>query len=199
MSEKVKKPFFKKWWFWVIVVVIALGAIGSGGSGDDKKTADTSGKPAASDSTKKEEKKAEEKIYNVGESLDVGKFGIVINKCSEQKEFKSGNQYMKNVTTEGKFIVVEAKITNNDSDSRTIDTEMFKVVDDKNREFKVYSKAELMMILGDKYLFLESVNPGMSRTGTFVFEVPADVTAYSLKVYPGIGFKTGTPQTVKLK
>lgn len=199
MSEKVKKPFFKKWWFWVIVVVIALGAIGSGGSGDDKKTADTSGKPAASDTAKKDDKKEEEKVYNVGDSVTAGKISVVINKVSEQKEFKSGNQFIKNVTTEGKFIVVEGKITNNDSDARTIDTNMFKLVDDKKREFEVYSKAELMMILGDKYLFLESVNPGMSRTGTFVFEVPADVATYSLKVYPGVGFKTGTPQTVKLK
>lgn len=56
-----------------------------------------------------------------------------------------------------------------------------------------------MMILGDKSLFLESCNPGMSRTGTFVFEVPEDVESYSLKVGSGTGFAAKTSEIVKLK
>lgn len=198
MEKPIKKPLFKRWWFWVIVVIVVIGAIASGGNDNTKPTADNS-KPTVSDSTKKEDKKEEEKTYKIGDDITSGKINVIINSCTEKKEFKSGNQFIDDVKTEGKFIVVEAKITNNDSESRTIDTNMFKLVDSQDREFDVYSKFELMTILDDKYLFLESVNPGMSRTGTFVFEVPEDVNTYSLKIYPGIMFKTGTPQIVKLK
>lgn len=194
METKVKKPFYKKWWVWAIVIVVIIGAIASGGGNDDTKPADSK-KPTVTDGAKKEE----EKTYKIGDDIASGKINVIINSCTEKKEFKSGNQFIENVKTEGKFIVIDAKLTNNDKESRTIDTGMFKLVDSQNREFDVYSKAELMMILDDKYLFLESVNPGMNRTGTFVFEVPEDVSSYSLKIYPGIMFKTGTPQIVKLK
>lgn len=197
----MKKPFYKKWWFWLIVVIIVVGAIGSGGESKDsgKEISKTSPTSKQTSKTASAEKTEEAETYKIGDDVKVGKINVIINKCDEKKEFKSNNRFMKNVNTEGKFIAIDAKITNNDSEARTIDTNMFKIVDSKNREFEVYSKAELMMILGDKYLFLESVNPGMNRAGTFVFEVPADVNQYSLKVYPGIMFKTGDPKVIKLK
>lgn len=196
MEENVrkKKSIFKRWWFWLIVVVVIIGIAGSiGGTEDDAKQA---GSPGA---TKAADPAPEEKVYKIGDSVEVGKFSITISSCTEQDKFKSDNMYIDDVTTEGKFIAVEAKIINNDKEARTIDTNMFKLVDSQNREFEVYSKFELMTMLGDKYLFLESVNPGMSRSGIFVFEVPKDVNEYSLKMYPGILFKTGKPEIVKLK
>ncbi|APC83956.1 hypothetical protein [Clostridium botulinum] len=39
MSEKVKKPFYKKFWVWIIAIIIIGGVIGSNGS---KKTRTTS-------------------------------------------------------------------------------------------------------------------------------------------------------------
>lgn len=38
MSEKVKKPFYKKWWFWLIVFFVAVGALVSGGEGQEVTT-----------------------------------------------------------------------------------------------------------------------------------------------------------------
>ncbi len=194
MQENIrkKKPIFKRWWFWIIAVVVIIGIWGSGGG--DEGDVKQAGSPGVTTPTKEAEK-----IFAIGDSIDVGKFGITINSSTEQDKFHSDNMFIEDVTTEGKFVAVEAKIVNNDKEARTIDTNMFKLVDSQNREFGVYSKAELMTILGDKYLFLESVNPGMSRSGVFVFEVPKDVNEYSLKMYPGILFKTGAPETVKLK
>lgn len=192
--KKKKKSILKRWWFWLIAVVVIIGIVGSiGGTEEDAKQTGSPGATTAADPT------PEEKVYKIGDSVEVGKFSITISSCTEQDKFKSDNMYIDDVTTEGKFIAVEAKIVNNDKEARTIDTNMFKLVDSQNREFEVYSKFELMTMLGDKYLFLESVNPGMSRSGIFVFEVPKDVNEYSLKMYPGILFKTGKPETVKLK
>jgi hypothetical protein len=55
------------------------------------------------------------------------------------------------------------------------------------------------MIGDDKELFLEDCNPWMSRTGTLVFEVPADTATYNLAVDSGVAFAAGETETVKLK
>jgi len=191
-NKRKKKPIFKKWWFWLIVIILIVMVKACSDGGDTSK-------PASNTTKTNTAAKEAEKVYKIGDNIAAGKINVIINKCSEKSEFKSNNQFIDSVKTEGKFIVVDAKLTNNDSEARTIDTNMFKLIDSKNREFNVYDKVELMTLLGDKYLFLESVNPGMSRAGTFVFEVPKDIKSYSLKVYPGIMFESGTPEVVKLK
>lgn len=145
------------------------------------------------------EEVAEEEIHQVGEGFESGELGIVINSVEEKTKLGSGNQFIDDVTTEGKFIVVGAKISNNDKESRTLSSMMFKLRDDQDRKFEASSDFEVMMILDDNNLFLEEVNPGMSRTGIFVFEVPADIVEYDLEVGSGIGFAAKSSEIVKLK
>ena len=194
-EKKQKKPLFKRWWFWMIVIIIGIGALGS--NGDDKNL--EADKTVVAQDSNKEELEQKEVIYTIGDSFVSGNLGVVVEDVEEKKEFKSDNQFIKNVTTEGKFITVTAKLTNNDKESRTFSSTQFKIIDDQDREFETLTSADLMMILGDKYLFLESCNPGMSRTGVFVFEVPEDIESYSLKVSSGTGFAAKTSEIVKLK
>jgi len=194
-EKKQKKPLFKRWWFWMIVIIIGIGALGS--NGDDKNL--EADKTVVAQDSNKEELEQKEVVYTIGDSFVSGNLGVVVEDVEEKKEFKSDNQFIKNVTTEGKFITVTAKLTNNDKESRTFSSTQFKIIDDQDREFETLTSADLMMILGDKYLFLESCNPGMSRTGVFVFEVPEDIESYSLKVSSGTGFAAKTSEIVKLK
>ena len=189
---KNKKGLLKKWWFWVIIIVVGIGALSTGGNKTDKDS--NSDKPVVN-----QDDKAKEVTYNIGDSFETGKLGVVIEAAEEKTEFVSENQFVKNVTTEGKFIVVTAKLTNNDKETRTFSSMQFKLVDNQDRKFEALTSAELMMILGDKNLFLESCNPGMSRTGIFVFEVPSDIETYSIEVAGGVGFAGGKSEIVKLK
>ncbi len=36
VTQKPKKPIYKRWWFWVIIVIVVLGIIGGAGSDDEK-------------------------------------------------------------------------------------------------------------------------------------------------------------------
>jgi hypothetical protein len=70
MTEKVKKPIFKKWWFWVLVVVFIIIAAASCGGNDENSTAtgDNSTNTAAqtteiNDKTVKKEIKASIDYY----------------------------------------------------------------------------------------------------------------------------------------
>jgi hypothetical protein len=42
MSEKEKKPIFKRWWFWVLVVVVIGAVAGGGNEGGSKSSSDRS-------------------------------------------------------------------------------------------------------------------------------------------------------------
>ena len=41
MTEKVKKPFYKKWWVWLIAIFIIFAAAGGGGEESAKSVAGT--------------------------------------------------------------------------------------------------------------------------------------------------------------
>lgn len=201
MEGKKKKSIFKRWWFWVIVIIIIIAA--TSGNDNEPKQATTKQEDQAVVGENKEEEKEEvvekEPIYNIGDSFKTGDLGVTILEVEEKKEFKSDNEFIENVTTDGKFIAVTATLTNNDTKPRTFSSMQFNIIDNQGRKFDTYTDAKLMMILGDKDIFLEECNPGMSRTGIFVFEVPEDVNEYSLKVYSGVGFEAKTSATVKLK
>jgi Domain of unknown function (DUF4352) len=197
-KEKKKKSLLKRWWVWVIAVVVLIG-IFAPKDDKDKSTSANSNNTANDTNKESKDKKEDEKIYNIGDSFESGKLGVAINSVEEKTEFTSDNQFIKNVTTEGKFVAVTAKLTNNDKEARTFSSTQFKLIDDKDRTFETLTSAELMMILGDQNLFLESCNPGMSRSGVFVFEIPSDVESYSIEVASGVGFAAGEKATVKLK
>lgn len=202
MEGKKKKSIFKRWWFWVLVIIIAIGALGS--NEDESHDADKNLEPDKivanqDDANDNDNEVEEETIYKIGDSFTSGDIGVVIEEVEEKKDFKSDNQFIKDVTTEGKFIAITAKLTNNDTKARTFSSTQFKIIDEEDREFDAYTDANLMMLLGDKDIFLKECNPGMSRTGVFVFEVPEDVETYSLKVFSGVGFAAKTSEIVKLK
>ena len=99
----------------------------------------------------------------------------------------------------GKLIVVNVTVKNNDKESRMVDGSMFTIVDNQGRKFSTLDNFELATILEDEYILLDSINPGMSLTGTFVFEVPSDIEDYTLRVASGVGFTFGIYETINLK
>ena len=42
LSNKIKKPFYKKWWFWLIIAILVIGFIGGQTSDTSEPAADTS-------------------------------------------------------------------------------------------------------------------------------------------------------------
>ena len=206
-KEKVKKPFYKKWWVWLLAVII-IGSIASGGEEEtastdtDTKAETASTEPAKeeakADAPKEEPKKEEKKVFAIGDVVKVGNFEYVIKSASETTKLESGNQFVDDVTTEGKLVVIEYSVKNLDKEARYVDANLFQLKGN-GAEFEPMNKAEVMMILGDANLFLEEVNPQMSRTGKFVVEVPADMASYNLEVSSGLGWSGGETEQIKLK
>ena len=197
MKEKKKKSIFKKWWFWIIVVIIIV--IGFSGNDDESKPSSSTQPDSGTSDNIQQQDEVTEKLYSIGESVVVGNLEFVVNNFEETTEITSNNMFIDSITTQGKLVVIDATVKNNDKESRTIHGTMFKLIDDQGREFDTLNSGELMMILGDANIFLEKVNPGLSVNGVFVFEIPADVESYSLELASGVAFAGGKVETVKLK
>jgi len=81
-----------------------------------------------------------------------------------------------------------------------VDSNMFKVKDEQGREFEPTSDAEVMMVVdGMSDFFLQDINPGLSKAGKLVFELPTDVTSYTLEVSSGFGWSGGEYERIQLK
>lgn len=196
-TVKEKKPIYKRTWFLVIVGLIVIGSIGNQMSGGNKTAATEAVQQTTAAAAPATTEAKTEAAYGIGDVAEAGTISVVVNNAEERESFESDNQFIDDVTTDGKFIAVEATISNNDKEAKTFHSSMFKIVDDQGREFQTLTDMNLMLILDKQNLFLESVNPGMSRTGVFVFEVPADVESYSLEVSGGMF--SGKKVLVKLK
>lgn len=196
MKEKKKKSIFKKWWFWIIVVIVVIGV---SGNNDESKPASSNQSDSGMSDNNQQQDEVTQKLYSIGENVVVGNLEFVVNNFEETTEITSDNMFIDSVTTQGKLVVIDMTVKNNDKESRTIDSTMFNLVDDQDREFKALNSAELMMILDDANVFLKQINPGLSLEGTFVFEIPSDVESYSLEMASGFGFAGGKTETVKLK
>lgn len=145
------------------------------------------------------EAKAKKKENTIGKPVKAGDFEYVILAAKEENVLESNNQFVENIETEGKFVMIDYSVKNLDNKARMVDKNLFELKDKKGNTYDTFSHDDLYGILGDSNLFLEEVNPNLSRKGKIVFEIPSEVTEYSLEVSSGIGWSGGKYKTIKLK
>lgn len=193
MSE-TKKPFWKKWWVWVIGVILLIGIAGA--SGGDESTKPTATTPQSAEQNQESAKTEEAKptTYKLNQEVKVGNLSYV---ASEIKKTTSiGNEFL-NKKTEEQFVLVKVKVKNNDKEARTVDTNLFKVKDNQGREFAADAEAD-MYVNSNANFFLEQVNPGTSRSGYVVFEIPKDAKGLTMEVSSGLGWSGGDFAAINL-
>lgn len=190
--------------------IIILGVIGSMMDSEEEQVKNDVDKSVTSNvkanpaDDKEEEKKEEEKpvetLYTVGDLVEVGNLSYNVLNVESTNEIASDNQFIESAKTNGQFIIIEIEAFNNDKETRMVDSNMFKMADDQGREFEPTSDIDVMMALdGAMDFFLQDINPGLSKTGKLVFELPADATSYSLEVSSGFGWSGGEYEVIKLK
>ncbi|HSL87153.1 MAG TPA: DUF4352 domain-containing protein [Bacteroidales bacterium] len=178
--EKIKKPIYKKWWVWLLAVVI-IGAALSGGD-EEEKIAD-SGNEVVQETTDPaveeiQEVEAVEDVVEVGigESAKIADVSFTVNSIEETKEISSGNEYIENATTEGKYIILEITVKNEKKEALTIHSSYFKLITSEDVVYEPNTDGKVMMAMMDEDdFFLQQVNPGLSKTGKVVFEVGEDL------------------------
>lgn len=178
--------------FFLIVIGIVFGDTNNNAADSSDITITTTEKDS------QETKNSPAALYTVGETINVGDLKVVLTSFNETNRIESNNQFIEDVATDGKFLIVKAKFYNNDTVSRTIDAALLTIVDGEGKRYDALRDVNLMMILGDESIFLNEINPGMSRTGTFVFEMPQSINEFYMEFSPGF-FSIKMPVTVRLK
>jgi Domain of unknown function (DUF4352) len=94
------------------------------------------------------------------------------------------NQLRSNFGTQkrGRFVVVDFTFTNNRDEEVTLDPEMHMVLKDRTgREFGTDVDCWEFMPT-NLNIFLEPVNPGISKNGRVIYQVPPDAWGFTLKL-----------------
>src|SRR5699024_653126 len=159
-KEKKKKSIFKRWWFWLIVAIIVIGAISS----NDSEQGDTEPSTEANveeenndnkdsnnqnnDNTNDNESDDIEEV-KIGEPAEIADVIIKDNGVEETDQISSGNEFIDDVTTSGKFVILDVTVENNKNDYITINSSFFKIYNDDGKEYDVNSDGEVMMAMGD--------------------------------------------------
>jgi hypothetical protein len=80
----------------------------------------------------------------------------------------------------GRFVVIDFTFTNNRNEEVTLDPDLHMILkDSQGREFGTDIDAYEYMPT-DLDIFLEPVNPGVSKTGRVIYQVGADATGFTL-------------------
>lgn len=186
------KKFFK----WIGIIfggLIVLSIIGSLLGNNDNSSSTT--EPTKQASEQAQQPKAEEKkVFAAGDVVTVGKFEYKVNGVSSTKVL---NSVLGDKTTDGKFLIVDVTVKNLDKEQRMFDSSMFKVLANGNT-FEADATLDMYVNDNNTMMFLEQVNPQMSRTGKIVFEVPADISSPILEVSSGVGFASGKYEKIQL-
>jgi len=167
---------------WVFAVLIIIGALaGSGGTGDD---------PAKSQNT------PEPTTHSVGETFRVGEgaksIEYTITDVSVQDNVGSG------ITAEeadGVFVVIQIEMTNVGDESLSLSSNVFTLVDNQDRGYDTDSDA--ILAIEDNVIF-EQLDPGVTKEGTLVFDVPQDQSGRELKIEPAGIFSDAKEHYVSL-
>lgn len=147
-----------------MVAVGCLAVLGS--SGSDTADSSVEGNEAAQDSGGSEAAPA----ATLGEPVDVGEVEWVVTNARRVTQLQSSFDEPK----QGNFVVLDFTFTNTGSEALTLDSESLVLKDAANRTFEADPET-FGYIEPDKDVFLEQVNPGVTREGEVIFTIPEDV------------------------
>ena len=106
---------------------------------------------------------------NVGEPVGVGDVEWVVTNARKATQLQSSFDEPR----QGNFVVLEFTFKNNGAEALTLDSESLVLKDDGGRTFEA-GPDTFGYIEPDKDIFLEQVNPGVTREGEVIFTIPED-------------------------
>jgi hypothetical protein len=124
------------------------------------------------------EDEQEVKFFKLGDSIAVGEIEWKLTDYRTYT-FIGDNPYLKK-EADGIFLVIDVEVKNTGKSANYISDSYIKLVDSENREFSADSGASIY--LGDNSIWMSQINPGVTKKGKVVFDVPKDVTEFDIKI-----------------
>lgn len=129
-------------------------------------------------------------IENVGQPVKLNNLTITVEGSEERTYLEDSDE------TQGKVVLVQVTVQNDDNEARTIDDSMFQLT----AGGKTYeADTTLSRYANDgSSLFFDKINPGLSLTANIAYEVPQNLSDYDILVEGGVGTEAGEQTLIKL-
>jgi hypothetical protein len=183
-------------WLIVVIVLVVLGLCTCGGctvlgimaaqGGSGTSTSSSSSSTGATSGTQTESTPAEatKPTATIGTPFQIGNAEITVSGL-EPATTIGPNQYLQKT---GEFRILSVSIKNTSKAQFTTDSNLFKLVGSDGAEYSTDSD-NLMYLAPEQSLFLEALNPGVTKNGQIIFTVPASAQVVSVRVSGGLGDK----------
>ena len=118
---------------------------------------------------------AKKKAAPIGETVTASDVAWTIQRVDQDTELKAFGSKKR-----GNFVIVDLAFKNNGSEAVTLDSSSLVILDDKGREHETDTDAP-MYVPENRDLFLNQVNPGVTKQGRAIFAVAPDATGLILR------------------
>jgi Domain of unknown function (DUF4352) len=165
----------------VLPVLLIIGFVGflallGGGGGD-----------GGSGSGESREREAQQAAVDIGQPVHVGEVTWIVTNARQVSEIREKGFGQFGETKRGNFVIVDFNFTNNSSEAVTLDWASLSLIDSSGNRSEVdpdYSS----YVPANKDIFLENVNPGVTRPGEVIFTVASGASGFKLQVGDTIPF-----------
>jgi hypothetical protein len=133
------------------------------------------------------ERKAQQAAADIGQPEHVGEVTWTVTDARQVSEIKEKGFGRFGETKRGNFVIVDFNFTNNSSEDVTLDSASLSLIDSSGNKSEVdtdYSS----YVPANKDIFLENVNPGVTRPGEVIFTVAPGASGFKLQVGDTIPF-----------
>jgi hypothetical protein len=135
--------------------------------------------------------------FKLGDKIAAGEFAWKITKMTKQKsigEDIAGTFFGEEAS--GEFLIIDVEIENTGKSANYLMDSFIKLVDDQNREFSADTMAAIYLKPEGSALMFELVNPGITKKGKIVYDVPKGLKVMNVKIANSV--ITDSFYTVKL-
>jgi len=165
----------------VLPVLLTIGFVGclalfAGGGGE-----------GGSGSGESRERKAQQAAVDIGQPVHVGEVTWTVTNARQVSEIREKGLGQFGETKRGTFVIVDFNFTNNSSEAVTLDSASLSLIDSSGNESEV-DPDYFSYVPTNKEIFLENVNPDVTRPGEVIFTVASGASGFKLQVGDTIPF-----------
>jgi hypothetical protein len=128
------------------------------------------------------QKKATQKVYSIGEEVNVSSRIFTVNDVEELDEVKDpmGTKYP--AGDQARFIKINITVKNQKKQEQIITSDEIKLVSNNGTEYSTDETNEIWVNSTGQSFFLQPINPGVSKTANILFSIPKEIPLDNLKI-----------------
>ena len=118
---------------------------------------------------------------DIGQPVHVGEVTWTVTNARQVSEIREKGFGQFGETKRGNFVIVDFNFTNNSSEAVTLDSASLSLIDSSGNKSEV-DPDYFSYVPTSKEIFLENVNPDVTRPGEVIFTVASGASGFKLQV-----------------